>query len=498
MTAGQDDKPSASSKRQRRKIRFHERVQFKTIRHVSEFSEDEIRNGWYDKDDFNRMSDNVSDIAKMIADGETGIKGEEFCTRGLEHIVEEELADYRAEKMINSIDAVLDEQEEQWDEGKEEPGLIAELYAEYAKPLLREAHLIGLKDAEQGYKNWDELLNEKGYQKLTTKPTVSPSLFGHNGVRKTEKVIKAKKTKKVKKSHEEQNKNQITKQTGASSNVFNAVAIGTVKTKIKNKKVKKTEEQFSRNTTTTQHVPASSNYSNTVNKREKEESSLAMVKKKKVERSRSHQNEEEEKDKNSTLKTCNKPSSYTEKSLSSSSLQSSTSSQSSTLPLFKIQGNSSSSTINSCTLKELSLRSMSAEFDTIAETETNISSKGKGFSRVVTKNNTTMLKSKQQLPLQCNEEGKNTKIDRSISPKKQRKTHPRRLAIDRKHGTELSPFVFRRDGTITFRKPDVEKLKREQKEKRKNCIKGSLIKFLHGDEEEENDILAGILSNTNK
>lgn len=479
MTAIQDN---TSSKRQKRNIRFHERVQFKTIRHVSEFSDAEIKNGWYDKDDFNRMSDNVSEIAKLISDGETTLNGEELCTRGLEHIVEEELADYRAEKMINSIDAVLDEQEEQWDEGNEEPGLIAELYAEYAKPLLREAHLIGLKDAEQGYKNWDDLLDEKDYQHLTVRRTESSPVDCLNSNGKKEKVAKAKKIKKGKKSddslQERQNVSKSVKQNELSSKMVTSKdKIVSGKMKVKKNEIKKSndssvEEQLFRNKATNQHVPVSQipvsrNHSHEVSQTEKDSM------KKQVKKSNQFQN---------SVKF--KPSSCTDVSSSSSSLQSSTSSllspQTSTMSLQKSQNSISS--INSCTLRDLSIHSTPEDFDT----NKNSSAKGK-------KNNTTLMKSKLDIPLQRNEEGQKKKSNNSVSSKKQGKRNGRRSASARKHGTELSPFVFRRDGTLAFRKPDVEKLKREQKQKRKNFVEGSLTKFLQCDDEEE-DILAGILS----
>lgn len=437
MTAIQDDKPM-SSKRQRRKIRFHERVQFKTIRHVSEFSDDEINDGWYDKDDFNRMSENVSDIAKLISEGQTTLDGEELCTRGLEHIVEEELADYRAEKMINSIDAVLDEQEEQWDEGKEEPGLIAELYAEYAKPLLREAHLIGLKDAEEGYKTWDDLLNEEEYQKLTVKRT---DLDGNGDIEKLEKSKK----KKVQASKHSANEDML-------------------KTKMKKNRVKKSDK------TTKQFVPRSPTYSNNVIKTGSEKK-----KKKKV----------KSKDKASSS-----PQSYTDDSFSSSSLQSSASSQ-----MSFVNKQNSISSINSYSLRDTSMNSTSDEFDTIPETEKISPAKGKGFSSALTKNNTTLLKQKNTVPLQ-NGVSKPAKNNKPITQKAGKRMHLRRSASDRKYGkygSEMSPFTFRRDGSLTFRRPDVEKLKREEKEKRKSCVLDSLTTFSYGDEDED-DILAGILS----
>ena len=132
-----------------RKVRFHGRVQFKTIRHVAEFTEEEIMMGWYRKKDFMRMSDEVSDIANMVAKGSAG--SEDLCIRGLEHLVEEDVADYRAEKMIASIDAVLDEQDEQRDQEMEDLDwdAIATIYTEIVSPLLREAYLVGLRDAKE-------------------------------------------------------------------------------------------------------------------------------------------------------------------------------------------------------------------------------------------------------------------------------------------------------------------------------------------------------------
>jgi len=145
------------SEKAKRKVRFHGRVQFKTIRHVADFSDDEIVNGWYRKKDFMRMSEEVSEIAQLIADGKETYNGEELCIRGLEHLVEEDVADYRAEKMIASIDAVLDEQDEQRDEDIYDGEIIAEIYTEIATPLLREAYLVGLRDAKEGAKAAEQI-----------------------------------------------------------------------------------------------------------------------------------------------------------------------------------------------------------------------------------------------------------------------------------------------------------------------------------------------------
>lgn len=348
------------------------------------------------------MSDNVSDIAQLIADGETMLDGEEICSRGLEHIVEEELADYRAEKMINSIDAVLDEQEEQWDEGKEEPGLIAELYAEYAKPLLKEAHLIGLKDAELGYKTWDELFEQEDYKHLKEKPAGSTPRTG-------EKTVSAGQFQSPKAP-----KDRVSRTTSSGS-----------RSKVKNK------------------VKAFDNGSKPY---------IAPVEKKKVKKSK-------EKIRTPPKKWNSATSSASESSMSSFDTPSLGSrSQASS---FVLKHQNSVSSINSCTLRE------DDDLD-------------------------SFLPEKQGKLNSMSLNARLGGIDEDTNKPKKKKSN-RRTASERKHGSEASPFIYNRHGKLTFRKADVEKLKREKREKRKTAIRGSLGKFLVEDDEED-DILAGILS----
>jgi hypothetical protein len=144
---GEEDENKMDDGGGARRVRFHGRVQFKTIRHVKDFSDEEIREGWYRKRDFARMSEEVNQVAELVSSGQTSDGGEELCTRGLEHLIEEEVADYRAEKMIQSVDAVLDEQDDQRFENIFDQDTIAKLYGEIAAPLQRDAYLVALRDA---------------------------------------------------------------------------------------------------------------------------------------------------------------------------------------------------------------------------------------------------------------------------------------------------------------------------------------------------------------
>jgi len=336
---------------EKRKITFHGRVQFKKIRHVSEFSEDEIRNGWYDTDDFAQMSDNVSEIAALVGKGKKSLNGEELCLRGLEHIIEEELADYRAEKMINSIDAVLDEQEQQWDDGIEDQEAIAKLYAEFGKGLLEEAHQLGLEDAKEGYKTWDELFQESPHQRIRKGKTKS----------KKKETRKAKKKKKVKKEKKE--------------------------------------------------------------KREQIDESEKVS-----------------------------PTSLPDRS-----------------PL----------------LSQLSMESLIAP-----PPRSRASKLGNDNSIMLSslqEESSFLLQDSDSMLLQADVEVVND------GEKKRRKYQPRRTMADRRNGSEASPFVIRRDGTLRFKRPEEERKLREQKQKRKFEISKSMSAALDFDDDDD-DILAGILS----
>jgi hypothetical protein len=147
------------------KVRFFGRVQFKTIRHVNDFSEEEIIEGWYRKRDYAKMSEEVSKIAKLVAKGKDVDGRADLCIRGLEHLVEEDVADYRAEKMIASVDAVLDQQEDQRNEEIFDPEIIAKIYAEIAAPLQKEAYLVALRDALAATEAMEEMDKPKEKEK---------------------------------------------------------------------------------------------------------------------------------------------------------------------------------------------------------------------------------------------------------------------------------------------------------------------------------------------
>jgi hypothetical protein len=330
-----------------RKVRFHGRVQFKTIRHVADFSEDEISDGWYRKNDFIRMSDEVAEIAKLLADGKEFHQGEELCIRGLEHLVEEDVADYRAEKMIASIDAVLDEQDDQAEEDIYDPDIIAKIYGEIVSPLLREAYLVGLRDAKEGAAAAASIPDlEETPALIEDKHMLTPQM-----TTTTETVTVASEPQKEKDQHQD---------------------------------------------------PIDDFYD--------------------------EQNKEE----------------YADLSPISS------------------HGDDESDNNEGLLKLNTSLNSIGTE----VHIEKKLLPQTKRTSP-----------DKKGLKKQSTPGSKTETI-----PKSPTRKNLRRKTFNRKGGTELSPFVFRRDGTIKFRNFDVEHRKREQSKMRKECIKDSMFKFLEDDD----------------
>ena len=93
------------------------------------------------------------------------------------------------------------------------------------------------------------------------------------------------------------------------------------------------------------------------------------------------------------------------------------------------------------------------------------------------------LPTKKKVSAEKKAQKKEKKASTSGDEKSSRKTL-RRKTFNRKGGSELSPFVFRRDGTKQFRNFDAEHMKREEKRVRKDCIQSSMFKYLDDGEDD--------------
>jgi hypothetical protein len=325
------------------------------------------------------MSDEVADIAKLLAEGQEYYDGEELCIRGLEHLVEEDVADYRAEKMIASIDAVLDEQDEQAEEDIYDPDMIAEIYSEIVNPLLREAYLVGLRDAKEGAAAAAQI----------------PDLEIPTMVHKTPPPPKP----PTESPQPEPSQSQIEPQQPPES------PVPPIETPQK--------EEDSKSVEPPQPPPPSP----------------PKVEKPKQEKA-------DEKD-------------------------------------FMCDGDQEEAYFDL------------ADIDDDVEGQMKLNTSLSSIGGEVLPEKNVPLPTKKKVSAEKKAQKKEKAASTSGDEKSSRKTL-RRKTFNRKGGSELSPFVFRRDGTKQFRNFDAEHMKREEKRVRKDCIQSSMFKFLDdGDDDIE-------------
>lgn len=130
----------------RRVVSFASDVQdVGTVPSRSEFTEKEFGDTWYTKYDLKTMkSDFIVTIKKMaknlpLADDEEA--------RGLEHKTPHGSRS-RTDNRYQAMDAILDEQERQWDQGRKDPEYLAKLYRQSSAHCQMTAYLIAEKDAD--------------------------------------------------------------------------------------------------------------------------------------------------------------------------------------------------------------------------------------------------------------------------------------------------------------------------------------------------------------
>ena len=129
-----------------RHVTFSEVVKVKTALHLNDFSDDEIKASWYDMDDFDAMKRSARKVVYAIKNGMVDKLPADCCIRGLELKIDSERRRRRVANIDAAIDAVLEEQEYQFEQGVTEPASLALAYSTASLAASREAHNRGLQD----------------------------------------------------------------------------------------------------------------------------------------------------------------------------------------------------------------------------------------------------------------------------------------------------------------------------------------------------------------
>lgn len=153
---------TSSSKKKGLSISFSGKKHIKKIPHLNTLTEEDIEHIWYSHYDYDDIKASFEYTVFMMDAGESKtVENDEHTTRGLEMRTEEG-AWARFEHKRDAYNAVLDEQDRQWNDGEDSPELISAQCLEVTKSAAKGALDRGLADHEAS-----EKLNKGLREKIT-------------------------------------------------------------------------------------------------------------------------------------------------------------------------------------------------------------------------------------------------------------------------------------------------------------------------------------------
>jgi hypothetical protein len=138
--------PLSPSKRQQKRVMFDTRVNVRKALHIYDYSDYEVQVCWYDVDENKAIRKDAKFAVSLLKDGKLEEDNECYCRRGLELHTQTSAGDRRLQNKRDAREAVLTEQELQWEEYVDDPGYIAMLCIDYSSSSIAIAHATGLRD----------------------------------------------------------------------------------------------------------------------------------------------------------------------------------------------------------------------------------------------------------------------------------------------------------------------------------------------------------------
>ncbi|KAI2488961.1 hypothetical protein MHU86_26015 [Fragilaria crotonensis] len=128
-----------------RRVNFNNQVMVRTIGHVNDLSEAEIRRTWYQKEEYRQIRSSLSVTVRKITSGKYDGDTDSHCARGLEFRTPYG-AQLRRKNKLDALIAVLDEQDRQMDDNDLDDEALARLYTQFSFARLYEAQRRGELD----------------------------------------------------------------------------------------------------------------------------------------------------------------------------------------------------------------------------------------------------------------------------------------------------------------------------------------------------------------
>jgi hypothetical protein len=145
------------SNRGEKHVTFSEQVAIRQTIHLNQFSFDERKRTWYNKQELKEIKSQSKKTAASMQVGKLKIDTDFDCVRGLEFRVEKN-AVQRRKRISHALIAVLSEQQDQMMLGIHDPVTISVVYRYISRISAAKAHEVGLRDEFEAY--------YKGYSKV--------------------------------------------------------------------------------------------------------------------------------------------------------------------------------------------------------------------------------------------------------------------------------------------------------------------------------------------
>jgi hypothetical protein len=140
---------------QRRGVRFNSQVKQRNIPCINDYSRGEIERTWFLPEECFKIHKQYLEEVRMLEKGILLRTGTECCPRGLESSTNE-AQQAKMHTRMEALDAVLDEQDEQYEHGEYDDEAIAELYHDVTMSCQLRAHEIGIQDQREAALIYEE------------------------------------------------------------------------------------------------------------------------------------------------------------------------------------------------------------------------------------------------------------------------------------------------------------------------------------------------------
>jgi hypothetical protein len=148
-----DDSVLEARRPKAKSVTFYPGVSVRECLHINNFTDEEILNAWYKKQDFQRIKMAFVHTVQQVANGTWPGDTEQDTARGLEFRHREGAMKRKVNK-LNGLMAVLDEQERQWQGGYDDDEAIASAYIAVSAKALVAVRLLAARDEADVREMW--------------------------------------------------------------------------------------------------------------------------------------------------------------------------------------------------------------------------------------------------------------------------------------------------------------------------------------------------------